>query len=117
MLFGDFIHKMRVRSQLTLRQVCQETGVKPDSWSAVERNALPPNREIVIALVPHLNLSASETTKLWSLFQVAIGRTYPKYQDDATVANSLPMFARTPSNKKVGQAQLNAIVDLTRKNY
>jgi transcriptional regulator with XRE-family HTH domain len=118
MLFGDFVHKLRVKKELTLRDL-NSMGLSATRWSAVERNALPPTQDELRTAKEIFELDVSQAKRFDALARAALNESssYPQNKTESQLGEYLPRFARTAGNDKPSQEQLDAIIDLTKKNY
>ncbi len=116
MLFGDFVHNLRVTREFTLRDLGVK-GLSPKRWSAVERNALAPSLDELNTVKMIFSLSGNELRRFDILAEAAIKENYPKFKTEQQLGQALPRFARSSGNEKPTAEQLKSIIDLTKTNF
>lgn len=116
MLFGDFVHKLRIEREITLRDLGGH-GLSPKRWSAVERNALAPSVEELAAARAIFTLSGNDLKRFEALAKLALNEQYPKFKSEQQLGKALPLFARSSGNEKPTTEQLQSVIDLTKQNY
>jgi transcriptional regulator with XRE-family HTH domain len=102
--FGSLLNNLRLKSGLSLREICRKTGYDPSNWSKIERGVLSPTSDRK-ALQKWANVLGLE----------AKSKEYQNFIDEANIAQgiipedilarkdivkSLPAFFRTMRNEK-----------------
>jgi transcriptional regulator with XRE-family HTH domain len=80
MHFGDYIHELRVRKEVTLRDFCREFNYDPAAWSKIERGILPPpkDNDLILRMSKFLDLSYVETTAIYGM---ALNETFDERKE------------------------------------
>ena len=89
--FTDFLRLNRKAKRMSLRRICDMTGINPIDYSQMERGVIPPMPYIEIdAIADVLELSGDETRKLHFLAENMRNNWEPDEKKDV-----LPAFLKT----------------------
>jgi transcriptional regulator with XRE-family HTH domain len=118
--FGAYFRELRARLNLPLRQFCIANGYDAGNISKLERGMLPaPSsdkklREYALAL--KLRKGRDEWQRFFDLAAVSRREIPEDIMADEDLVRRLPLVFRTLRGQKVGDAQLDALVDKIRKS-
>ncbi len=116
--FGKILKELRIKKELSLREVCKLTGYDPSNWSKVERGRIAP---------PSDPKTLTKWAKVFGLSQK--NRSFHEFIDQAQVAQGIipsdvfanenavkcmPAFFRTLRNKKPTKEEIDRLVELIR---
>ena len=116
--FGNLLNELRVKKQLSLREICKLTNYDSSNWSKIERGVLsPPSDKMVL-------------TKWAKTLGLKTNREIEEFIDDANVAQGiipqdilsgkmvehLPAFFRTLRNKKPTKEEIDKLIELLRNS-
>jgi transcriptional regulator with XRE-family HTH domain len=117
--FGNFFKKKRIEQGLTLREFCRVNEMDPGNISKIERGLLPPPQTKEILLRYAEALEIREGTDDWLLFcDLAItsaGKIPPDIVSNHEVMNALPLLFRTVRKEKLGEKELERLVESVRR--
>lgn len=114
--FGKILYDLRIKKEITLREMCRKVNYDPSNWSKIERGKIAPP-------------SDRKTLELWArtLGLKKDSRVFDDFVYNANVAQSiiplevmqekelvaaLPAFFRTLKNKKPTKGDIDKIIDL-----
>ena len=108
--FGEFLKELRLKKELSLREICRLVNYDPSNWSKIERGVLSPPSDI-------------ETLRKWTKILGISSKPQDKQKfiDSAMIAQGiipndiliesrielLPAFFRTLRNKKPSKEMKN----------
>ncbi len=118
MKFGETLKKLRLKRELSLRDVYKLTGYDPSNWSKVERGRIaPPSDEVVLAKWASV-LGISKKNKAFKEFidsaQIAQGIIPTDILNEKNAVQLMPAFFRTLRNKKPTKEEVDRLVELIR---
>ncbi len=112
--FGQNLKALRLKKQLSLRDVCKETGYDPSNWSKIERGIIPPPAD-------------EKTLVKWSKVLGLVVKKQRDFIDEAKIAQGiipadllvgkaalecLPAFFRTLRNEKPTKEEIDNLIKL-----
>lgn len=116
--FSEQLHSLRIKKELSLREVCKLTDYDSSNWSKVERGLISPpaDRKVLTKWAVALGLTATEEIE--------------RFIDDANIAQGiipedilagnmvdhLPAFFRTIRNRKTTKEEIDKLIELLRKS-
>ena len=115
--FGQFIKKIRIEKEITLRDFCRRADLDPSNWSKIERSILqPPKSKHVLSNIAQI-LDISESSEEWyAMFDLAVASHIPsELIDNDQITENLPMFFRTLRGDKPSSDDLRDLIDKIRK--
>lgn len=116
--FGKLLNNLRVKKELSLREVCKLTNYDSSNWSKIERGVLsPPSDKVVL-------------TKWAKILGLKTSQEIASFIDDANIAQGiipqdilsgnmvelLPAFFRTMRNKKPAKEEIDNLIELLRNS-
>lgn len=117
--FGKFIKDLRIKKELSLREICKLTGYDPSNWSKIERGKLPPSSNEVVLTKWAKILGIKEKKVIQNFIDEAmvIQGIIPKdVLSNGLVVEQLPAFFRTLRNKKPTKEEIDKLVEFIKKS-
>ena len=118
--FGAYFRELRARLGLPLRQFCIANGYDAGNISKLERGGLAaPNSDEKLrgyARALKLKKGTDEWQRFFDLAAVSRREIPADIMSDEELVKRLPLVFRTLRGQKVGDAQLDALVDKIRKS-
>lgn len=116
--FGRTLKELRIKKELSLRDVCKETGYDPSNWSKIERGIISPpaDEKVLIKWAKILGLSAKEIRKFMDDAQVAQGIIPQDILSDNEALKLMPAFFRTLRNEKPTEDEINNLIKLIKNS-
>ena len=116
--FGEFIRKLRIEKDLTLRDFCRAVHLDPSNWSKTERgfSAPPKSRCILQGVAEVLNLKegSEEYNTLFDL--AAISYIPSELLGEQRMVEKLPVFFRTIRGEKPSREELEDLLNILRED-
>jgi len=114
--FGKVLKELRIKKELSLREVCKLTGYDASNWSKVERGRIaPPSDKQTLAKWAKA-LGLSQKDKQFNEFidqaQIAQGIIPSDMMMDNNAIQLMPAFFRTLRNKKPTKEEIDRLVEL-----
>ncbi len=117
--FGEYFRGLRARLNMPLRQFCIANGYDPGNISRLERGLLapPPADEKLRDYAKALKIKkgSDEWITFFDLAAVARREIPEDIMADEDLVKRLPLVFRTLRGQKVGEKNLDALVDKIRK--
>ncbi len=118
--FGEMLKDLRIKQELSLRNVCKETGYDPSNWSKVERGLIPPPADEKIlarwAKILGLKNGSEEMREFIDEAQIAQGIIPQDILSDAEALKLMPAFFRTVRNEKPTKEEIEDLFKLIKNN-
>ncbi|MCL5733114.1 MAG: transcriptional regulator [Patescibacteria group bacterium] len=115
--FGERLKKLRVESNLSLREMSKLTGYDPSNLSKIERGRIsPPSDEKILnnwAKILGIGKSRLKLREFTDEAQVAQG-IIPGDILEGNKADYFPAFFRTIRNRKPSKEELDRLIELIR---
>ena len=117
--FGKVLKELRIKKELSLREICRLTGYDPSNWSKIERGKIsPPSDEKTLRIwAKQLGLTKNkkELQKFIDEARIAQGIIPEDVLSQEGAVECLPAFFRTLRNKKPTKKEIDRLVELIRK--
>lgn len=117
--FGEFIKKVRVASEVTLREFCEAHGFDPGNYSRMERGLFPPpQREDLLekyALALGLKKGSDGWYEFFDLAATTRGQLPKDLLSDEELVEKLPVLFRTLRGSKVPADKLDDLIKKARE--
>jgi transcriptional regulator with XRE-family HTH domain len=113
--FGKILKKLRIKANLSLRDVCKSVNYDPSNWSKIERGKMsPPSKEpILIEWAKVLNLKTKKDIQDFiDKATIAQGIIPKDILQDENMVEYLPAFLRTLRNKKPTKKEIDKLMEL-----
>jgi len=115
--FGDLLWNLRIKKELTLREMCELVNYDPSNWSKIERGRLSPpsDRAVLLKWAKALGLTNKiETENFIDLAQVSQGIIPEDILSQKDAVGYLPAFFRTLRNERPTQEEICKLIELIR---
>jgi len=117
MKFNEFVKKMRIENQVSLREFCRKTDLDPSNWSKIERGILlPPKDPEILAKIADCLGFEKDGSEYKFLFELAAIASIPQGIVEEDVLDKLPLFFRTVRGNKPTEAELRALFNFIQGN-
>ena len=114
--FGQVLKDLRIKKELSLRDVCRETGYDPSNWSKIERGIISPpaDENTLIKWAKILRLTVKKTKEFTDEARVAQGIIPQDILSRPNAVKYLPAFFRTLRNEKPTKEEIDRLIELIR---
>lgn len=114
--FGGMLKELRIKKNLSLRQICKLTDYDPSNWSKIERGKISPPSDIKILIkwARSLGLSKAKSEEFIDEARMAQGIIPQDILSQADAVDYLPAFFRTLRNKKPTKEEMDRLIELIR---
>ncbi len=116
--FGKTLRCLRIKKELSLREICQSVNYDASNWSKIERGLLsPPSDENVLKKWAKA-LGLSDSDKIQKFIDEAITAQGIIPQDIMTqkdIIARLPAFFRTLRNRKPTKEEIDKLIELVKR--
>jgi transcriptional regulator with XRE-family HTH domain len=117
--FGEYLKRLRLERQITLRAFSEAVGVDPANYSKQERGLLAPpdsdERLLRYETALHLQVGGAESRELRRLAALGRGQVPPAVLADEELVAKLPALFRTLEGDPVDDPTLDDLVAALRK--
>ena len=116
--FGNLLKSLRIKKELSLRDVCKLTEYDPSNWSKIERGKIPPpsDEKVLNKWAKALDIKTKKDIQIFiDEATIAQGIIPQDILSHGNAAKYLPAFFRTLRNKKPTKEEINRLIDLIRK--
>lgn len=112
--FGKTLKDLRLKKELSLRDVCKETGYDPSNWSKIERGLIsPPVEEKTLKnWAKVLGLKPSEQKEFIDEAIIAQGVIPEDILNNKDIIKLMPAFFRTLRNEKPSKEEIDNLIRL-----
>ncbi len=118
--FGELLKALRMKQDLSLRDVCKKVNYDPSNWSKIERGMIsPPSEEVVLgqwALALGLAKESKEYYEFIDLANIAQGIIPDYIMQEKDLVRALPAFFRTVRNEKPTKKEIDDLINLIKNN-
>lgn len=119
--FGEYIKKLRLDRDITLRAFCAASGYEASNYSKVERGLLPPPNEPgkldPFRMALGLPKDAPEWRELLRLAALDRGEIPYHMLNNKELVGKLPAFFRTLDGESVDENTLEELIAATKREY
>lgn len=116
--FGKILKELRIKKELSLREVCKLADYDPSNWSKIERGKIsPPTEEKILkkwASILGLSKNAKNIQEFIDGAKIAQGIIPQDILSDKNIVKYLPAFFRTLRNKKPTKEEIDRLIELIR---
>jgi len=111
--FGQTLKELRLEKQLSLREICKETGYDPSNWSKIERGLIPPpDEKTMVKWAKALDLKKEKLREFIDVAKIAQGVIPDDILDDKNAIKCMPAFFRTLRNEKPTKEEIDNLIKL-----
>jgi len=112
--FGKKLKELRIKKELSLREICKLIDYDPSNWSKIERGKIsPPSDERILKKWANV-LGLSKMQEFIYEAKIAQGIIPKDILSDKNVVKYLPAFFRTLRNKKPTKEEIDRLIELIR---
>ena len=119
-MFGEFIKKLRIEKEISLRKFCRDLNIDASNWSKIERGVLSPPQDTdkLTQIAEYLNIKKGSDlyNELIDTAATAAGIIPQDLLSDKDTLNALPMFFKTVRSEKPSPEELENLIKKIRKN-
>ncbi|MFA5188290.1 MAG: helix-turn-helix transcriptional regulator [Patescibacteria group bacterium] len=117
---GALLKELRMKQNLSLRDVCKKANYDPSNWSKIERGLIsPPSDEPTLgqwAKALGLTKESKEYYEFIDLANIAQGIIPDYIMQEKDLVNALPAFFRTVRNEKPSKKEIDDLINLIKNN-
>lgn len=114
--FGGNLKNLRIKRNLSLREICKLINYDPSNWSKIERGIIsPPSNEKILsnwARVLGLNQKSKEFQEFIDEAKIAQGIIPQDILSREDFVKCLPAFFRTLRNEKPTKEEIDRLIEL-----
>lgn len=114
--FGELLYELRIKKEITLREMCRKVNYDPSNWSKIERGKIaPPSDKKTLELWARtLGLKKNSKESDDFIFQANISQGIIPFEimGERELVAALPAFFRTLKNKKPNKEDIDKIIGL-----
>jgi transcriptional regulator with XRE-family HTH domain len=118
--FGEFLYNLRIKKELTLREMCRKVNHDPSNWSKIERGKMaPPSDKKTLELWAR-TLGLKNKSKEFDDFiyqaNIAQGIIPFEIMEEKELVSALPAFFRTLKNRKPNKEEIDNMINLIKNS-
>lgn len=114
--FGGLLYDLRIKKELTLREMCRRVNYDPSNFSKIERGKMSPPVDEKILNLWARTLGLKNGTKEFDNFiynaNVAQGIIPSEIMAEKDLVAALPAFFRTLKNRKPNKEEIDNMINL-----
>lgn len=118
--FGKFLKDLRIKKELSLREICKVTNYDPSNWSKIERGVIsPPSDEKILrrwAKILGLARKTKEFREFIDEAMLAQGIIPRDILSRKDAVKCMPAFFRTLRNEKPTKEEIDRLIELIRNS-
>ncbi len=116
--FGKILKEIRLKKQLSLREICKKTGYDPSNWSKIERGLISPpvDERTLVKWANVLGLTKIKQREFIDQAKIAQGVIPEDILTDEGTIERLPAFFRTLRNEKPTKKEIENLIKLIKNN-
>ncbi|MDO9231212.1 MAG: helix-turn-helix transcriptional regulator [bacterium] len=116
--FGEFLYDLRIKKEITLREMCRRVNFDPSNWSKIERGKMsPPSDKKMLELwAKTLGLKKDSQEFKEFIYQAEIAQGIIPFEimEEKELVAALPAFFRTLKNKKPSKEEISKIINMVK---
>ena len=114
--FGKLLKELRIKKELSLREICKKTNYDPSNWSKIERGKIsPPADEKTLkkwGVILGISKSKKELQKFIDEAKIAQGIIPNDIMSQKNMVECLPAFFRTLRNEKPTKQEIDQLIEM-----
>ncbi len=114
--FGEFLYELRIKKELTLREMCRKVNYDPSNWSKIERGKISPPSDKKTLELWAKTLGLKKSDKKFNEFiykaNIAQGIIPFEIMEEKELVAALPAFFRTLKNRKPTKEEIDNMINL-----
>jgi len=116
--FGKLLKELRIKKELSLREVCKLVGYDSSNWSKIERGMISPpsDKKVLMSWAKALGFlkNSQDIQKFVDSAQIAQGIIPQDILSQNNAVDYLPAFFRTMRNAKPTREEIDRLIELIR---
>lgn len=113
-MFGEYIRKLRIEQDISLREFCRKLNMDASNWSKIERGIMAPPQDdeklTEIAEILNIDMESERFNEIKDKAAVDAGIIPKDLLSEQETLNALPMFFRTIRNEKPTPKELENLI-------
>jgi transcriptional regulator with XRE-family HTH domain len=118
--FGEILKDLRMKKNLSLRDICKKVNYDPSNWSKIERGLISPpsDKETLSQWANTLGIKngSAEYYNFIDLANIAQSIIPDYIMQEADLVKALPAFFRTVRNEKPTKKEIDDLINLIKNN-
>jgi len=116
--FGNLLKSLRIKKELSLRDIYKLTGYDPSNWSKIERGKMfpPSDIEILNKWGRVLGIKGKAAQDFTDQAIIAQGMIPNEVLSEKELVEHLPAFFRTLRNKKPNKEEMERLIELIKNS-
>jgi len=114
--FGKLLYDLRIKKELTLREMCRKVSYDPSNWSKIERGKIAPPSDRKTLELWARTLGLKKDSKEFDnfIYSANVAQSIIPFDvmEEKELVAALPAFFRTLKNKKPTKEDVDKIIDL-----
>ena len=114
--FGKLLYEIRIKRELTLREMCRRVNYDPSNWSKIERGKITPpsDKKTLEMWAKTLGLKKESKEFKEFIYQASIAQGIIPFDvmEEKELVAALPAFFRTLKNRKPNREEINNMINL-----
>jgi len=114
--FGELLYELRIKKEITLREMCRKINYDPSNWSKIERGKIAPPSDKKTLELWAKTLGLKKDNKEWDnfIFQANVSQGIIPFEimKERELVAALPAFFRTLKNRKPNKEDIDKIISL-----
>jgi transcriptional regulator with XRE-family HTH domain len=116
--FGEMLRDLRIKKNLSLREICKLADFDPSNYSKIERGLMAPpsDEKVLIKWAKILGLTTKGVREFMDEAQIAQGIIPEDILSDSEALKLMPAFFRTVRNEKPTKQEIEKLFRLIKNN-
>jgi len=114
--FGELLKDLRMKQNLSLRDICKKVNYDPSNWSKIERGLIsPPSEKATLTQWANslgLTKESKEHYEFIDLANIAQGIIPDYIMQEKDLVNALPAFFSTFRNEKPTKKEISNLIKI-----
>lgn len=118
--FGKFLYDLRIKKEITLREMCRKISYDPSNFSKIERGKMAPPSDKKALELWAKTLGLKKDSKEFEEFvyqaEIAQGIIPFEIMEERELVAALPAFFRTLKNRKPNKEEIDNMIKLIKNS-
>lgn len=114
--FGKLLYEIRIKKELTLREMCRKVSYDPSNWSKIERGKIAPpsDRKTLELWARTLGLKKDSKDFDNFIYSANVAQSIIPFDvmEEKELVAALPAFFRTLKNRKPNKEEIDNMINL-----
>lgn len=114
--FGELLYALRIKKEITLREMCRKVSYDPSNWSKIERGKIAPPADKKTLELWARTLGLKRGSKEFDSFvyQANVSQSIIPFEimQEKELVAALPAFFRTLKNRKPNKEEIDNMINL-----